>query len=183
MTAEEHAKLIELYSQDKCLLGIDRAFSRRFYTDIPLSVIEQNTGERCYFEKGLVMLVFIGGWLAILGTFIFSVIVFKWWSLLLILAGALFWFVYMPMSSRGTARLWPVSIFLAVTIIVYLLDFLRDDVALVLLTFLLALWCARFVYVGSALFLRAFVVRNFRAFNFVSELAGDNMVVRYPEEQ
>lgn len=183
MSAEEHAKLIELYSQNKCLLGIDRPFSRKFYTDISLSAIEQNTGERCYFEKGLVLLAFIGGPLAILGSFILSVIVFKWWSLLLIPAGALFWIGYKGDSSRGTARLWPVSIFLAVTIMVYLLDFLRDDVALVLLAFLLALWCERFVYVGSVLFLRSFVVRNFRAFNFASELAGDKLSVRYPEEQ
>jgi len=175
LTADEHAQLINSIRQGAVLLGIDRPFARRFYTDTPLSVMKENTGEERYLEKGLVWLAFLGGPLTLLSSGILSISVLKWWDILFIPFAAITWFIYHASSSRGTARLWPVSLLLVTTYIVYSLSVVQRSLALLAMIFLFALWCSRFLYCGSAFFLRAFVMGNWRAFNF----AKDGIAVRF----
>jgi hypothetical protein len=90
----DHDQVVEQERAGKLLIGVDRAFARRFYTDVALKTIEERTGEAPYFEKLVVMGAFIGEHLALLGAAVLAVLVTGWWSILLIPAGLIGWFAF-----------------------------------------------------------------------------------------
>jgi len=51
MTEQEHKEIVKLEGQGRLALGIDRAFARKFYTDVPLATIAEKTGGTVYLEK------------------------------------------------------------------------------------------------------------------------------------
>jgi hypothetical protein len=65
-----HKNLVELEEQGKILIGIDRSMARKFYTDIPLKKIEEETGEAPYFEKIIVWIAFLFGPISLLASII-----------------------------------------------------------------------------------------------------------------
>jgi hypothetical protein len=152
------------------LVGVDRAFARRFYTNVPLRVVEEQTGEAPYLEKGLVLAAFVGGPVALLLSAAGAVFAVGWLGALVIPVGLLLWFGYYSTSSRGAARLTTISAVLIAAAVLTVIDWMpgRGIWGLVLL-YSAALWLGRFVYSGSTGFLRAFVLRNPQAFTWLRE--------------
>jgi hypothetical protein len=152
------------------LIGVDRGFARRFYTGVSVGVVEEHTGEAPYTEKGLVLAAWVGGPVALLVSAALTPFVIGWWSALAIPVAGLVWIAYFTSSSLGGARLTVVSILLVAAAALCAMSLWpgRGIWALVFL-YVAALWLVRFVYIGSTLFLRAFVLRNRKAFEWLEE--------------
>lgn len=164
----EHAELVAREARGELAIGIDRVFARRFYTDVPIREIEQETGEAPYIEKLVVFAGFIGSPLVLLIASVLAVPLLRWWALLAIPSGFLSWILFKLRSPLGHSRLSPVSILLAVLTTAWVLDLggLRHILG-VTTVYVLALWLDRLVYTASTLLLRAFVIKNPRAFNWL----------------
>ena len=157
------------------VIGVDRVFARQFYTDVPVGVVKEHTGDAPYTEKGLVLAAWVGGAVAmlnsaILNSAILTPFVIGWWSALAIPVGVLVRTMYLGLSARGGSRLTIVSILLVVAAALYAMNLWPGRaIWAVFLLYVVALWLGRFVYVGSTWFLRAFVLRNPKAFVWLRE--------------
>lgn len=169
MTKEEHLQIIREESDGNLLIGIDRSFARRFYTDVTIRVVEEQTGETPYVEKCIVFGCLIASPLCLLTAAVLSVRYFAWWSVLIIPVGAVSWLLYFGTSSVGTTRIVGISILTVVVIALQVLHPFAWSFTPFLLVLALAFWLNRFMYVAATFFLRAFVIRNHRAFALVHE--------------
>ena len=167
MTEQEHTEIVKLKEEGRVALGIDRAFARKFYTDVSLARIAEETGETIYFEKAIVWFLFLAVPSGFIGMSVFSVLAFKWWSLLILPACWLFWSFYASESVRGTSRARFISILLILSLLMVVTNLVNLSTALFLLTFILTLWLTRQLYILSTFLLRCFVLRNVKAFSIL----------------
>ena len=154
----------ELVRQEEAghlILGVDRAFARRFYTNVPLREIEARTGEGPYLEKTVIYSAFVGGPLLLLASLAQSLWVLGYWSALFIPVAAVVWVVVHADSVRARAAMTTVSLVVAATAIGFGVSHgsIRFSWALAL-TYAASLWLSRLLYVSATFFLRAFVLRN-----------------------
>ena len=119
-------------------------------------------------------LCYFGGPIALIVASVFSVIHFHWWSIVVIPILALFWFVYFSKSSTGAASGRLITVALAIAIAVHIFNPFGWNSTLFFLFAALAFWFGRMLYIAATFFLRAFVIRNYRAYN----LLADAIVVR-----
>ena len=77
----EHKEVIELEKQGKLLIGIDRAMAPKFYTNIPISKIQEETGEAPYFEKAIVWFAFLFSPTALIASIVLGFFAFSWWGI------------------------------------------------------------------------------------------------------
>jgi hypothetical protein len=149
-------------------IGIDRGFARQFYTDIAASEIEKRTGERDGFARSLVFGAFLLAPAALLGTCILTVIAFKWYSAIAIPIAVAIYAAYQGSSALARSKLTTISWMLALSIAAFILAGPRDPLPSALIfTFLLSLWALRFTYIAAVRSLRAFVLRNAWAYNWL----------------
>lgn len=167
MTQSEHVELVKQESDGTIRFGIDRAHARQFYTDIPIRVVEEQTGETPYFEKVVVYLCWLGSPVALVVSSWFAVTAFHWWSVLIIPVTLMIWLMHATRSAAGTSRLLGGSLVLAGGVALYLFLPGARKFALFLSAFSLALWLHRFLYIGATHFLRSFIIRNHRAFAYL----------------
>ena len=173
----EHETFAERAYSGEILVGIDRPFARRFYTDISLHVIKQETGEAPYFAKFFVLSAWVSAPLLLLLAAGLTILVLGWWATVVIPLGLLAWLRYYSNSSYGTVRIRGISILLASMILAATIDPLgQRETLIVAVAYILAMWVGRFVYAAATVFLRAFVIRNARAFNWLRS----ELVVRKP---
>ncbi|HXH24686.1 MAG TPA: hypothetical protein VNI78_05515, partial [Vicinamibacterales bacterium] len=59
MNDAEYTALVQSAYDGRALIGVDRVFARRLYTDVPTSAIENATGEAPYLEKLVVWFAFV----------------------------------------------------------------------------------------------------------------------------
>ena len=169
MTQQEHAQLIQEEADGHVLFGIDRAFARKFFTDVPLRTIERDIGEATYFEKLVVFGAFIGAPICLLVSVVFAVLYFRWWSILMVPASIAFWFLFSGTSSMGRSRLFGTSLLLLAALALHIFTSFEPRLTLFLLFAALAFWLNRLMYLAATLFLRALVIRSHRAFSFLHE--------------
>ena len=170
MTEDEYKAFVAHAKSGTLLIGIDRAFARRFYTDVPLTRIKEETGEAPYFEKIVVWFAFISAPIALLASFILSVLAFRWWAVLAIPLSAIVYFGFAGDSSRGQTRMLGVSIVLALAIASLFTNFFSSQsVPWYATAVAFAFWAQRLVYCGATTLLRAFILRNQRALEFTRE--------------
>lgn len=165
MTEAEHQQLVKDAYRGGTVIGVDRGFARKLYTDISAARIRELTGETPYVEKAVVWFAFLGGPVFVLTSVVLAGIVFRWWAMAVIPVCFVVWFSYKGISSSGGARMLSISVALAGAVGTYLTNVIPNRMgALFAVSFLLALWCERLLYCAATFFLRAFVVRNFKAF-------------------
>ena len=170
MNKDEYKDLVTKTNSGALLIGIDRAIARKFYTDIPLSKIEAETGEAPYFEKMIVWSAYLAAPIALLTSFVLAVFAFRWWAVLAIPLSIAVYFVYSGQSSMPSRGMLGISLLLALASGILFTDFLNlPFVTWYAFSIVLALWASRLVYCASTALLRAFVSRNIRAFDFMSE--------------
>lgn len=169
MNDTEHKELVKLTEAGEILTGVDRAAARKLFTDIPLSTIQEMTGETPYIEKILVMSAFILGPVALITSVILAFIAFSWWGLISLLLCPVVYLLYQGSSSVGGAGLSLITAFVVVAGLVHFLGTFNAPWSTGFVTvFLFSLWCARFVYSAATFMYRAFAVRNRKAFEFLS---------------
>ena len=163
-------ELVRREAAGQVLLGVDRAFARRFYTDVPLREIEAKTGEAPYFEKAVVFLALVGGPITLFGSLILSTWALGWWSALFIPIAAVIWVGAHGDSARATARLRTISVIFAICGFGFTMsDGLARTRWGMALTFAAAVWLSRLLYASATSFLRGFVLRNRRAWEWLHE--------------
>lgn len=84
-------QVVTLEKTGRLIVGIDRVFARRFYTDVSLRSVKEQTGEAPYLEKALVLCSFIGAPVILIVTAAFAISALGWWSLLAIPVGVFLW--------------------------------------------------------------------------------------------
>ncbi len=170
MNKDEYNDLVAKTNSGALLIGIDRAIARKFFTDIPLSKIEEETGEALYFEKTIVWSVYLAAPIALLTSFVLAVFAFRWWAVLAIPLSVVVYFIYTGQSSLPNRGMLGISLLLALASGILFTDFLNlPFVTWYAFSIVFALWASRLVYCASTALLRAFVLRNIRAFDFMAE--------------
>lgn len=169
MTDEEYQALVARIQSGSLLIGVDRSMARKLYTDVSLSRIEAETGEAPYFEKTVVLGAFVGGPVSLLASFIMAVFAFGWWAALAIPVSIVVYFVFAGASSMPKQGMAGVSMLLVLALLSVYLSWLPSDyIAWYVALILFALWNARLVYAAATHFIRAFVIRNRRAYEFLA---------------
>lgn len=169
MTDEEYQALVARIQSGSLLIGVDRSMARKLYTDVSLSRIAAETGETPYFEKMVVLGAFVVGPVSLLASFVIAVLAFGWWAALAIPVSIIVYFVFAGASSMPKQGMAGVSVLLALALLGHYSDWFPSDyVAWYAVLVLFAIWNARLVYTAATHFIRAFVVRNRRAYEFLA---------------
>ena len=176
MTDDEYRNLIATWRAGNVLIGIDRATARQFYTDASLHKIAEETGYAPYLQKFVVRSAFFTSYLALIGSFVLSVLAFGWYATLIIPGSFFVYFVFTFLSSQPNRGMILISFLLGLSVLGLFMSLGISPVSSWYFSvYLLALWCSRFLYCASTTFLRMFVIRNKKAF----ELLGDHVEIRY----
>jgi hypothetical protein len=170
MNQNEYKAFVAKVYSGSLLIGIDRAIARKFYTDFPLSKIEEETDEAPYFEKMVVWFAFLSAPIALLVSFVLSVLAFQWWAVLIIPLPVVVYFIFSGQSSMPRRGMLGISILLAFTIAILFSRFFTSPfVPWYLIAVVFALWASRLVYCAATAMLRAFILRNQRALEFMQQ--------------
>ncbi len=170
MNQDEYKDFVARANAGALLIGVDRAIARKFYTGVSISRIEEETGEAPYFEKMIVWLAFVTAPIALLASFIVSILAFRWWAALAIPISVVAYFVYSGQSSMPRRGMLGISILLALSVGSLFTGFFTSQfVPWYFIAIVFALWVSRLVYCAATSLLRAFVLRNQRALEFMRE--------------
>lgn len=166
----EHKEVIELAEQGKLLIGVDRAMAREFYTNIPISKIQEETGESPYFEKMIVLFAFLFGPISLISSIVLGFLAFSWWGIISLVLCTVIYFAYSSSSVVAGSKLFGITLLLLTSLAVHFFAHLNTPwITGFACTFLFSLWCARLLYCSSTFLLRAFVIRNAKAFEYLSD--------------
>lgn len=175
----DHQEAVELEQQGKLLIGVERDMAHKFYTDVPLSTILEATGEAPYVEKAVVRFAQFFGPVALLASIVLGFYAFHWWGIVCLNACPVAYGVYSAFSAMGRSRLGGITVLLFASVGIHF--FGGFDVPWVTgfaIALVFSLWCTRLLYCSATNFLRAFVIRNERAFHYLS----DRLVLRETSE-
>jgi hypothetical protein len=164
----DHNDFIKLEEQGQLLIGIDRVMARKFYTDIPICEIEEQTGEAPYFEKAIIWFAFLSGPISLISSIFLLIFAIGWWGILGLVLFPVFYVMYSSCSVLGNSRLLGITILLFICVIFnFFANFNYPGITVAISVFIFSLWCVRLLYCSSSFLLRAFVIRNVRAYEWL----------------
>lgn len=164
MNGIDHKRLVQLEHQGRILVGVNRVYARKLYTDMPASAIKNATGETPCLEKLVVWFAFLASPLALLVSTLLAVISFGWWAFLIVPIAVSCWISNRSLSVRGDSSMWFITVALSAAVGAHFTNLLPSQwISGTLVVFAFAMWCDRLLYCASTVFLRAFVLRNPRA--------------------
>lgn len=170
MNDAEYKAFVQSAYQGRLLVGVDRVFARKLYTDVSTSAIEEATGEAPYLEKLVVWFAFLASPLALLGSVVLAAFAFRWWALLVVPLACLWWMFNRSMSVRGGSSIWFLTLAVIAAMTVHFMSLLPSPwMSGFVAAFVFAMWCDRLLCCASTWFLRAFVLRNQRALQAFNE--------------
>lgn len=168
--------MIEFEAQGKLLIGIDRVMARKFYMDIPLSKIKEETGEAPYTEKIIVWGAFFFAFISLISSIVLSFYAFNWWGIICLVLCPISFLQYFSLSARGDSKSIGITLILLISLSIHYFAHLNMFwVTLFVCVFLFSLWCIRVLYCSATMLLRCFVIRNRRAFEYLSSY----LTIRY----
>ena len=171
----EHSEVITLEKEGKLLIGVDRPMARKFYTDVPVSKIKEETDEAPYFDKIIVWFAFLCGPIMLIASIVIAFFAFRWWGAISIIICPIIFLIYSSYSVRGDSRMIGINAILIMTALVHFLNIFDNPwITGFATTFIFSLWCAHFLYCSSTFLLRSFIIRNEKAFIFLK----DYLVIR-----
>jgi len=98
------------------------------------------------------------------------VLAFWWWAALTIPLSVVVYFIFSGHSSMPRRGMLGISILLAFTIVILFTEFFTSQFASwYFIAFVFALWASRLVYCAATTMLRAFILRNQRALEFMQQ--------------
>ena len=165
MDAIEHRRILEEERTGQLLIGIDRPLARQFFTNTSHAAVQSEIGEPVHFQRFMVKGAFISGYLLAVTAIGVSIWAFGWWSLLIGPLALASWFMYLGGSSRGDSSIWFAVLLLVGAASVLFVGDLSLAAKLFFATLAAAFFLARLTYLIAVAFLRALVVRNWRAFD------------------
>lgn len=170
MTEGEYKDFVDQAYSGALLIGIDRTVARKFYIDIPLSKIEQQTGEAPYFEKMVVWFAFLSAPIALFASCVLSVLAFHWWAALAIPVSIVLYVAFATLSPVPRFGMLWISLLLGLAVSSLFTGLFSSTFTswyFIAVTF--SLWASRLLYSAATAFLRAFILRNQRALEFMQE--------------
>lgn len=175
MNDAEYKALVQSAYDNRILIGVDRIFARRLYTNISTSTIHTITGETPYIEKFVIWFAFLASPIAICMGVFAAVFGFRWWAFIVVPGALLLWMLNRSMSVRGGSSMWFLTLILVTAVSLHFMKLLSSPwMSGFIAIFAFALWCDRLLYCASTFFLRAFVLRNPRAL----EAFGEGITIR-----
>jgi hypothetical protein len=170
MNAAEYAQLVQAVHANRATIEVDRVFAKKLYTSVPMDTMEQTIGEVPYFEKGIVCCALFASPVLLIGGIALSVFGLRWWTLIVAPIAVILWVTNRVRSKRDSAGIVFMTIALVVAVAAGLLGLIQNAwIVGGLVSFLLAVWCDRLIYVASTRFLRTQVLRNQRALETYSQ--------------
>ena len=169
MNDSEYSALVPSANDGRLLIGVDRIFARRLYTETPTSAIEEATGEAPYFEKLVVWSAYIVSPLGMLISAILAAFAFRWWALLVVPMALILSVINSISARRGSSSIWFLNVAVVAAVSVHFLRLANPWLSGFIATFAFAMWCKRFLYWVATSFLRAFALRNQRALEAFGE--------------
>ena len=140
------------------------------------SKIVEETGEPPYLEKAIVWFAFLFGPIALALSIVVGFLAFSWWGIICLVLCPIVYFAYSSSSVMGGSKLIGIAGLVLISVCVHFFGNLKAPwLARFASAFLLSLWCVRLLYCSSTVFFRAFVIRNGRAFEYLS----DYLVIRH----
>ncbi len=163
-----HEAFVDQVRSGKIRVTVNRLMARKFFTRIPIGLIQKETEESLYIEKGLIWAAYLTGPVLLAASVAAGFVTFGLRGFLFLIGGLLVYGLYSSASMRDRAGLIPITAALVVTVITHLFNSgPHTGWTKFAILFIAALWSVRFVYAGSAWFLRLFVLRNAKAFNYL----------------
>jgi 4-hydroxybenzoate polyprenyltransferase len=170
VTDDEYKEFVARANAGEIAIGLDRATARKFYTDVPLFRIEEETGEKPFFEKAVVSFAIFAAPISLLASAVLAVLAFHWWAALVVPISIIVYFFYSGQSSMPRGKMLGISVLLSLAVgSIFTNIFPSGAISWYCVTGAFSLWCARLVYVAATTFLRAFILRNKRAYELMSE--------------
>jgi len=170
MNTMDYTNLVKLEKQGKILIGVDRAMARKFYTDISMQKIREETGETPYLEKIIIWFAFLFGPISLLTSIVIGFLAFNWWGIISLLLCPIIYFAYSSSSVRGNSRMIGINILLLVSSGIHFLRvFDVPKITAFVIIFIFSLWLIRLLYCSSTFLLRNFVIRNKKAYQYLSQ--------------
>lgn len=160
--------LVERAEAGSLLVGVDRTVARKLFTDLPLSALQEKTGERLAYEKAIVMALWLAAPLAMLASVVAAPYAFGWWALLAIPLSVALFTVAWSLSSRGDTGFVMPALLVGVAVFIATAGWVSPKIGLYLVLFAVACLCARLTYVVATAFVRNLVLRSQVAFAFLA---------------
>lgn len=166
----KHERFTALYRQGKLAVYVDRKLARKFFTHIPVSMIQKETGESCYFERLIVWLAYLLSPVALIASLALGFFAFHYLGFISLIICPLVYVLFSSSSLRNQSGLPGISLLLIAAIVIHVLSpsrhFLITRFAVV---YLFSLWSVRFEYCMAETLLKAFVFRNRKAYDYLSK--------------
>jgi len=144
--------------------------ARKFYTHIPASLIRKETGESLYFEKITVWLIYLISPVALLASLVLGFMAFGYWGVISLFFCLFIYGLFASASMRAQSRLLDISSFFLVTVAIHIYSGADHyEVTKFACLFIFSLWSIRFAYWLSGWFLKIFVLRNEKAYAYLSK--------------
>src|SRR5207249_6315752 len=170
MNDTEYEAFIQSACDGRVLIGVDRIYARQVYLEMATSAIEEATGEAPHLEKVVVWCAYLASPLAIATSALLIAFTFHWWALLIVPVVLVAWMLNAIYARRGRSSIWLLAVLVIAAMSVHFMNLLANRwVSGLAATFAFALWCDRFLYWAATFFLRAFILRNRRAFEAFRE--------------
>ncbi len=168
MTELDYPTFIERYREGKLVFGMPSDYARRFFTEISGEALISKIGEDLRFERFLIMLCMIISWWGFLISLPLAIWAFHWWAIVAIPAAAIFRYGHLRRGPIGRQSISFEILALAVaTLGPPIVGWgTRIHVWLVLLA--ISLLTARLIYFLSSRMVRGLVLRNPKAYDFLS---------------
>lgn len=175
MDDREFARIRAGLDANRLVVGVDRVFARKVYTELPAAVLKDVTGEPAYFEIFVTRFCFTSPGVFLLASCVFAVLAFGWLSLLAIPILAMVYFVTASRSSAGGSRVGHlVLVALGVGACVWWNVLPLRWSGSCLGTLAIALILHRLAYIASASFFWSMVTQNATAWEYFR----DGVVIR-----
>ena len=171
MTVQEHAQIVSMESQGKLLVGVDPAAARKFFTDLSAHAIAGEIGESIALRRVVVVASWLLGPLSLIASWVLATLSFGWWAIAVCIGSLAAWAAYNGRASIGNQKIIGVTWFLAMAIAACFFDgvnvLLQAWIALLAASF----FFARLTYYSAVKFIRALVLKNAKAFEFLFDKA------------
>lgn len=167
LTDQEYAAVVADVGAGRLLVGIDAAVARKLFTQKDMESIRELTGEAPRFESAVVSAALGASWLALFASFALALTAFGSWAWVVIPVTGMIFFIYMGHASIGHQRFFFLSLLILAGIAAVVFAYPSRPVSLYALAVIAAFWFARLTYVTATMMLRAFVLRNKRAFELL----------------
>ncbi|MBN2104243.1 hypothetical protein JW835_09415 [bacterium] len=166
----KYQQFTELYQKGRLSMIVNRSMARKFYTHIPAPLIKKETGESPYFEKLTIWLSYLLSPVTLLASIALGFMTFGCWGFLSLFGSLSIYGLFASASLKSRSRLLDISLLFIVTVMIHIYsDPDHFEMTRFACLFLLSLWCIRFAYWASGYFLKAFVLRNEKAYSYLSK--------------